>query len=126
MQAGAGGAGGVPRSEEVDERSAFSMWLHPISAPALGPPGSGQLSTSHLAPLHGRLFYFLLWEELSPGKQPLQDILCRSLETAASHQGAHSGALNTGWDKADGVRTRHTAVWGSGALLSPEDRTAFL
>lgn len=42
---GAGGAGRAPRSEEVDEGSAFSMWLHPISALALGPPGSGQLST---------------------------------------------------------------------------------
>ena len=78
MQAGAGGAGRAPRSEEVDEGSAFSMWLHPISALALGPPGSGQLSTSHLALLHGCLFYFLLWEKLSLGKQPLQAILCRA------------------------------------------------
>lgn len=44
----------------------------------------------------------------------------------ASHQGAHSGILNTGWDKADGVRTCHTSAQGSGALLSPEDRMAFL
>lgn len=110
----------------MDEGSAFSMWLHPISALALGPPGSGQLSTSHLALLHGHLFYFLLWEKLSSGKQPLQAILCRSLETAASHQGAHSGAPNTGWDKADGLWTCHTSARGTGALLSPEDHPAFL
>lgn len=48
MQAGAGGAGRVPRSEEVDERSAFSMWLHPISAPALGPPW--ERSAQHIPP----------------------------------------------------------------------------
>lgn len=101
------------------------MRLHPVSAPALGPPGSGQLSTAHPALLHGYLFYFLLREKLSPGKQPLQDTLYRSLEMAASHSGALNTGLGQSWDKADGARTRHTSARGPGALLSPEDRTAF-
>ena len=54
---GIGRADGAPRSEEAEEGSAFFMRLHPVSAPALGPPGSGQLSTAHPALLHGYLLF---------------------------------------------------------------------
>lgn len=112
---GAGGAGGAPRSEEAEEGSAFFMRLHPVSAPALGPPGSGQLSTAHPALLHGYLFYFLLWEKLSPGKQPLRDTLRRSLEMAASH----SGALNTGLGQSGrGPDPAHVSAGPRGSALT--------